>query len=198
MDNWQKVSWGLLVLALLYIVFLQQCNKCDPEYIEIDTVSNVTVIDTHWFDTTRYRYITVSIPKPYYDTVEIARPAGNYFDDFNESEDDFVLKYAAIYEDTIKNDTISIYYRAKVRGYLDELKLGYKIYAPFYIESITTIQTEITREKRFKGLYLGLDVGGNKSQFSHFSPTLELATRKYNYNVGYNLMDLSSSCRILQ
>ena len=189
MDGYHKALGGLLVLALIYILFLQQCGsgqRC-PEIIKIDTVLNITVYDTTWYDTTRYKYLTVNIPKPYYDTVLIYR---ENFDEL-DSEDDFVLKYAAIYEDSIKNDTISIYYRAKVRGYLDEFTLGYKIFAPYYIESITTIETEITKEKRFKGFYAGLDVGGNKSSFTHFSPTLELATRRYNYNIGYNLMDKS-------
>lgn len=192
MDGWHKALGGLLVLALIYILFLQQCGSGQryPEIIKIDTVLNVTVYDTMWYDTTRYKYLTVNIPKPYYDTVRIDMP-GNYFDEFNESEDNFVLKYPAIYEDSIKNDTISIYYRAKIRGYLDEFTLGYKIFAPYYIESITTIQTEITKERRFKGFYAGLDVGGNKSSFTHFSPTLELATRRYNYNIGYNLVDNS-------
>ena len=189
MDGWHKALGGLLVLALIYILFLQQCGsgKRCPEIIKIDTVLNITVYDTTWYDTTRYKYLTVNIPKPYYDTVLIQR---ENFDEL-DSEDNFVLKYAAIYEDSIKNDTISIYYRAKVRGYLDEFTLGYKIFAPYYIESITTIETEITKERRFKGFYAGLDVGGNKSSFTHFSPTLELATRRYNYNIGYNLMDNS-------
>lgn len=193
MDGWHKALGGLLALALIYILFLQQCGsgqRC-PEIIKIDTVLNITVYDTTWYDTTRYKYLTVNIPKPYYDTTRIpAKILDNYFDEFN-NEDNFVLKYAAIYEDSIKNDTISIYYRAKVRGYLDEFTLGYKIFAPYYIESITTIETEITKEKRFKGFYAGLDVGGNKTSFTHFSPTLELATRRYNYNIGYNLMDNS-------
>ena len=187
MDNWHKGLGGLLVLALIYILFLQQCGtKCDPEIIEVDTVTNVTVYDTIWFDTTRYNYITVNIPKPYYDTIEVARPAGNYIDEFNTDP-----VYASIYEDTIKNDTLSIYYRAKVRGSLDELTFGYKIYTPYYIEKLTTITTEITREKRFQGIYIGMDVGGNKSQFSHLAPMLGLVTRRYTYDLGYNIMDNS-------
>lgn len=192
MDGWHKGLGGLLILALIYILFLQQCGggqRC-PEITKIDTVLNVTVYDTTWFDTTRYKYLTVKIPMPYYDTVRVPIPTGNYFNEFDQ-EDDFVLKYPAIYEDSITNDTISIYYRAKVRGYLDEFKLGYKIYAPYSIEKLTIVQTEITREKRFNGFYIGLDVGGNKTSFSHFAPMLEVATRKYNYNVGYNLMDQS-------
>ena len=188
MDNWHKGLGGLLVLALIYILFLQQCGtKCTPEIIEVDTVLNVTVYDTTWYDTTRYKYLTVNIPKPYYDTVKIAIPKGNYFDDFFDND----FQYPAIYEDTITNDTISIYYRAKVTGSLDEFTLGYKIYAPFYIESITTIQTQVTRQKRFQGFYLGLAVGGNESSFNHFAPMLELSTHRYNYNAGFNLMNRS-------
>ena len=194
MNNTSKILGGLLLIALIYIVFLQGCGgkrKVETEVVTITRIDSVTVVDTVKFKVKEFEYVTVNIPVPYYDTVRIAIPSGNYFD-FDESDCEFILKYASIYEDTIKNDTISLYYRAKVRGYLDELTLGYKIFTPFYIEKTTIIETEITKEakkKAFNGLYLGMDVGIGKDGFKRPTPVIEVSTNKVNYNLGYNVVD---------
>ena len=196
MDNLNKILGSLLVVALLYIVFLQGCGgkrEVKTEVVTITVVDSVTVVDTNYFDTTSFKYVTVNISMPYYDTVRIAIPSGNYFEDFDdrESDCDFILKYPAIYEDTIKNDTISIYYRATVRGYLDELKIGYKIFTPYYIEKITTIETEVVKRKAFNGFYLGMDMGIGKDGLTHVAPMLEVSTAKINYNAGFDFNDKS-------
>lgn len=194
MNNTSKILGSLLVVALVYIVFLQGCGgkrQVETEVVTVIRVDSSTYIDTIRFDTTTFKYVTVNIPQPYYDTVRIPMPAGNYFDDFDD-DTDFIFQYASIYEDTIKkNDSIQLYYRAKVRGYLDELTLGYKIFTPFYIEKTTLIETEVVKNKRFQGFYIGMDVGGNMQSFNHLAPMLELSTQRYNYNAGFNLMNKS-------
>lgn len=202
MDNriLNGILGALLVIALIYILFLKQCGSTiDPEITEVDTVLSYTTIDTGLFDTNTFTEIAVKLPEPYYDTipyyvpityydtVKVVIPAGNYFNE--ESDADFILKYAAIYEDTIRNDSILIHYRAKVRGYLDELTLGYKLFTPYYIEKRTFIQTEIVKNKRFNGFYIGLDVGIAEPGIVHFSPTVMLSGRKFAYNIGYDVYD---------
>ena len=163
MNNLNKILGGLLVVALVYIVFLQGCRgkrEIKTETVTIIRIDSVTVttIDTIRFDTTDFKYITVKIPQYYYDTIR----ASYYLEDFDESDCDFILKYASIYEDTIKNDTISIFYRARVRGYLDELTMGYKIFTPCYIEKTTLNETEVIKElkkKACQGFYVGMDLG---------------------------------------
>ena len=192
MDNLSKILGGLLVVALVYIVFLQGCGGKRQSFTGVITViDSVTVVDTVRFDTTTFKYVTVKIPMPYYDTVRVSIPSGNYFDDFDERESDcdFMLEYPSVYEDTIRNDTISIHYRATVRGYLDELKIGYKIFTPYYIESITTIEKETIKIKRFNGLYGGFDVGISKTGLVHFSPTLEASGQRFSINIGYDVYD---------
>ena len=126
MGNLNKILGSLLIAALIYIIFQKGCgdkHSCpDPEIVTIISIDSSTFVDTIRFDTTAFNYVTVNIPQYYYDTITIATPAGNYFDEFDD-DPDFILKYASIYEDTIKNDTISLYYRARVLGYLDELTL---------------------------------------------------------------------------
>lgn len=189
MDNLHKGLFLSVVVLLGYIVFLQQCKSRDcpePEIIEVDTVANITVIDTAYYDTTRFKYLTIDIPRIIYDTIKIT-VTGNDPSNFDGNS---IVKY---YVDTVTDDTISIHYEAKTLGYLEDLKIGYRLLQPYRVDRTTTIETNTTQtiKRRFQGLYLGLDVGGNLNSFNHFTPMVELNMRKYNYNVGYNLMNES-------
>lgn len=193
MDTWHKGLGALLILALIYIVFLQQCRKCpDMETVKIDTTKYITIYDTLWHDSTAFKYVYKSVPKPYYDTVRIT------IEDFDNMDADFVLKYPAIYQDIITDDTISIEYTAVVRGYLDKITIGYKFLQPFLIEKTTLIETEVTKvkKKRLTGLYIGLDAGGNKESFGYFKPEVTLSLRKTHYSIGYNIPDKSITAGI--
>lgn len=187
MDKWHKGLVGALILALICIIFLQQCRKSpeiETEIVKVDTTIYITIYDTLWHDTTRFNYFDVPIPKPYYDTVLVK------VNDFDFDED-FILKYPATYTDIISDDTVSIEYTLLVRGYLDDIKIGYKLLQPFLIEQTTLIETEVTKRERSTHLYIGIDIGANKDKFGYFTPELELTTRRYNYSAGFNILDKS-------
>ena len=187
MDKWHKILGGALLLAFAYIIFLQGCGagpRGDTRE-EIKVVVRDSVhIDTNWYDTTVFKYLTVNIPKPYYDTTRILLPV------YTENDFDQMMSHPAIYEDsTVKDDTVTIYYKATIRGYLDDLKLGYKIYKPYLIKKTRTVETEITKIKRPWTIYAGLDAGANKDGLVHLAPMLELVTPKMTFSGGYDLND---------
>ena len=191
MDKWHKLLGGLLVISLICIIFLQQCNKCpeiiETEIVKVDTINYITVYDTIWHDSTHFKYISVNVPKPYYDTILVK------INDYEDFDEEFILKYPATYMGVISDDTISIEYTAKIRGYLDDIKIGYKLLQPFLIEQTTLIETEVTKIKKTRPvhLYIGIDIGANKDRFGYFTPELELTTRRYNYSAGFNILDKS-------
>ncbi len=187
MDKWHKGLGLGLIITLIYIVFLQQCRKSpeiETEIVKVDTTKYITIYDTLWHDTTRFNYFDVPVPKPYYDTVLVK------VNDFDFDED-FILKYPATYTDIISDDTVSIEYTLLVRGYLDDIKIGYKLLQPFLIEQTTLIETEVTKREHSTHLYIGIDIGANKDKFGYFTPELELTTRRYNYSAGFNILDKS-------
>jgi len=191
MDNLHKGLGGTLLLALIYIIFLQQCSSPGgSEIVKVDTLIHKITYDTNWYDTTRFKYVYKSVPKPYYDTIFVKRS------DFTEQ--DFIFKYPATYQDIISDDTVSIHYTAQIRGYLDDIKIGYKLLQPFLVERTTLIETETTKrdKKSSKGLYLGLDVGGNKQSFGYFKPEVTLSLKRYHYSIGYNIPDKSITAGI--
>ena len=187
MDKWHKILGGALLLTLIYIIILQGCGTGPRggarEEIKV-VVRDSVHIDTNWYDTTVFKYLTVKIPKPYFDTTRILLPV------YTENNFDQMMRHPSIYEDsTVKDDTVTIYYKATIRGYLDDLKLGYKIYKPYLINKTRTVETEITKIKRPWSIYAGLDAGANKDGLIHLSPMLELATPKMTYQAGYDMVD---------
>lgn len=198
MDNGHKILGGILVAALIYIIFLQGCGN-DPCPEIKDTTIVTTVIDTNWFDTTKVHWTSQSVPIPYFDTmyspeiaalIEKGRNAFVKDEDFDQA---FILKYPAIYIDTIRFDTVELYYRAKVRGYLDVIKIGYRLRKPFSVTRTDVFQVNVSEptKNRYTALYLGMDVGGNKDSFNHFKPELTLSLKNTSYSIGYNIPDKS-------
>ena len=190
MDNWHKILGGGLILALIYIVLMQGCGggstETDIEVIDIDTTKNEVVIDTNWYDTLVYNYIDVPMPIPYYDTSTYYDTVPYVLDDFDE-----FTERSQIYEDSVSNDTISIKFKATVWGFIDKMDLGYKIYKPYSIVEARTLEIQVTKIRRFQGLYGGLDVGIGKDGLTHTAPMLQASFRKINYNGGFDVVNKS-------
>lgn len=185
-----KLHKGLAIALLIAIavIFLQKCGSDCPELIvgKKEIVSHVIHYDTVLveIETPVYRYFKVPVPTPYRDTV-------TFLSFMDEDFDDLPLDIM-IYEDSVKDDTVTIYYRLKVRGVLDQIGIGYGLHKSYLITKTETIETEVTKRIKHKlGIYAGLDVGGNLNELNHFTPIIELSTWKWNYNVGYNLMNKS-------
>ena len=191
MDNSSKILGGLLAVAILIIILMRGCGEPRQNIggeivVKVDTVRYETVYDTNWYDTTKFKYITVNVVKPYYDTTIVYKSV------YTANDFDQIMSHPSIYEDsTIKDDTVTIYYKATVRGFLDDLKLGYKIYKPSLISKTTILETEITKAKKFNGFYLGLNAGTRLDSVGLFSftPMLEASFRNINVELGYDIVD---------
>jgi len=207
MDNLHKGLVGTLVLALIYIIFLQECRSPEKtEIVSIKTTKHETTIDSTWLDTNTFKLIPTIVPQPIYltaktDTEAILKALNIDLSiseiKIEDLEQDFIFKYPATYQDIISDDTVSIHYTAKIRGYLDDIKIGYKLLQPFLVERTTLIETEVTKQKKNRnGLYIGLDAGGNKQSFGYFKPEITLSLKRYHYSVGYNIPDKSITAGI--
>lgn len=187
MDSRVKILGGTLILALIYIIFLKGCgdkHTClKTEIIEVDTVRNEITIDTIVIVNTDtvYKYISVKVPVPYLDTIYVSKAVDNF--------DDFIVEQPWIYEDTIRDDTMSINYWIRSWGYIDSISVGYRPLARYYIEEKSVLELEVTKRKRFQGFYFGMDIGVGKDGLRHVAPMLELSTAKTNYNAGFDFND---------
>lgn len=193
MGNLSKILGGLLVIALIYIIFLKGCGglggsgneiiTSDTVYIEIKTTD--TIIERIPVEKIVLKYIRTNVPVPYLDTTSSKL----------EEFDNFIKERPMVYQDTISDDTVMIHYRIRTWGFVDKIDIGYGLKNKYYIkekvviEKITTIQTEVTPKKQFNGFYFGVDVGFIKDSVSHVMPVLEASFNRFNCNIGYDLMD---------
>lgn len=193
MTSTNKILGGLLIVALIYIALMQGCGGGwgnGSVIVKSDTVR----IETIRVDTIRVpveklvtKTIFVKVPVPYIDTTSDLAIRELTIDDF----DDLVHERPMIYQDTVSDDTIAIHYRIRTWGFVDKIELGYTIKNQYYIKERQVIETQITNTtaRRFNGFYLGMDVGIIKDSLSHVTPVLEASFRRFNYNIGFDLMD---------
>lgn len=143
--KWTEALLLFIIGVLVYVlIFGDGCNSGSKNIISSDTTTVITY-DTTWFDTTRFHSVSVPAPVTYYDTTYI-KIVG---------EDTTVIN-ASIYQDTVKNDSVSIFYKAEVFGTLNDLQLGYKLTYPT-INRTETITIENTTQRPLRSFYLGVE-----------------------------------------
>ena len=162
-----KIKNYVIVLLLLYIVFLQECNGTkdnNRDNHNIDTVYTSTIDSVYVLDTIYLTTSTVSI-----DTVYI--------------NNDTIGRYENEVEDELLKATIISY----VDGTLVNQDFKYIAKFPQYIHTSDTVR--ITETKPYTRLWLGGELGGNDKSFN-VSPMMGWTNKKGNsYYYRYNIID---------
>ena len=186
-DRWHKILAVGFVIALIYIIYLQGCSKkpcpkTNDFEIKDTTIVNI-VNDTIWYDTTVFNYITTNVSKYYYDTVLIEK------ENFGNFDQDFLFKYPKIYEGIISDDTVRIHHTVKVRGFMDDIEIGYKILQPYSLIQTDIIKVEVQKieNKPFRALYIGADFESDIDSLMYFEPELTLILGKWSFSGGISL-----------
>jgi len=152
MTNLNKILGGSLIIALIYIAFMQGCNgnkSSKGDIISVDTVRNEITIDTIRIVNTDtvIKYISIKVPVPYLDTSYVPKEVTDV------NFDDFTIERPWIYVDTIYDDTMSINYWIRSLGYIDSISIGYRPLSKYYIETKSVLELEVTKKKLFNGIY---------------------------------------------
>ncbi len=207
-----KSNWILTALLILsvagWILSLRYCKEKVPcleqpvetgDTISVDTTTTITPPDTN--------FVTILVtPKPSAPRPSDIQDFGTPGPDFDtlwgngdsiiymyvDPDFDEVLKYASYFEDTVKIDSIAeVYYRAQIRGYMDGIKLGYRILKPFTVNNITVTKVGIpeTDDRPSVSFYGGLDAGGSMTSFGHLKPEVSVLAGRMIYSAGFNIPD---------
>lgn len=172
--NLNRVLALVIVGLVLYIMLTSGGNsKVSQNVTAVDSIKIVS-FDTTYFDSTRIKYLNVPVTKNVYDT--------SYFLDT-------LRIYTTIYTDTVRDDSVSIYYKAEVDGVLTNLDLGYILTFPV-INKTETILVKETVQKPLRSLYLGIDA--DITNFNLLSPNaLFCLDNGYAFGGGYDLKNKS-------
>ncbi len=169
------------------LLLLQQCNgpKLNETPVKPDTIKVVS-----WDTVNRpYEVISFKYIKSKPDTIRDIQPG--------EIDQDSLF-FVRTYNDSLADSNITIFTKARTFGMLDKLDVKYRLKVPQTIikTESTTITNTVTKTVPNKwDLYIGGEVGGNKTSFN-VSPILGFKYKKVAYQYRYGIIDATHNVGI--
>lgn len=180
MDKIKNYVIIALFAVLGVILLLQQCNgpKSNEIPVKPDTVKSIS------WDTIKVPYKVIEFISKTPKTSEIRdiQPG-----EINQDS----LFFVRTYNDSLADSNITIFTKARTFGMLDKLDVKYRLKVPQTIikTESTTITNTVTKTVPNKwDLYIGGEVGGNKTSFN-VSPILGFKYKKVAYQYRYGIID---------
>lgn len=205
-----KIILSISLAVCLILIGILLKNGCKdppkpcPEIVSSDTTSKTDVKETwpdtnkiHWIDSIRWNDSTRFHSVPYFDTayspeiLELIRRGRQAIAEGNHNKEDFdmLMEYPATYDGEISDSMVKINYSVDVRGFMDNINIGYRIMKPFSVTRTQhqTITNTIKPHKRLKSLYFGSDIESDLDSLIYFEPELSLVTQKWIFSGGVSL-----------
>lgn len=191
-----KLQFALILGLFAYVIFLQQCKQgsslSNQQTIRMDT----TIV----LDTILPAPVIVQLPRQV-----VPEPRIIYVDSFqNRIKSEFVdtAQHMAtkLYQDSLEDDNLTVYYESLVDGQLLQNHLDYKLKIPKQITKTIRINTPVPTPSN--GLFLNAGVGGNVNAFSSLTVGLQFVSQKgwalgYDYDVLQKVHQVRLGVRLL-
>ena len=191
-----KLQFALILGLFAYVIFLQQCKQgsslSNQQPIRMDT----TIV----LDTILPAPVIVQLPRQV-----IPEPRIIYVDSSRnivpQNAIDTTQHIATkLYQDSLEDDNLTVYYESLVDGQLLQNHLDYKLKIPKQITKTIRINTPVPIPSN--GLFLNAGVGGNVNAFSSLTVGLQFVSQKgwalgYDYDVLQNVHQVRLGVRLL-
>lgn len=177
MENKSKIVNILNAIKIIFIcivsfIFLRQCKEIvdnigniKPD-LKSDTITNIIhTRDTIWQDTFKIIKVNVKVPGPR-DTIFII---------------DSVPQPISIYQDSLRDSSVVLYYTDYVKGEMIKKDLSYRLLVPKII--IDSVKTTVISSPIYN-LQAGAIVGKNT-----LAPVLDFSIKRHTFGVGYNFQN---------
>lgn len=183
-----NIQFGLILCLFGYILFLQQCGSSprnEPQQVLRDTIIQL--------DTTPAAPIIIQLPRQ-----EIQAPVIVYVDSSGRKVprpkiDTQKHEKANLYQDSIEDENLTLYYESTVKGQLLSHGLDYKLKIPKLITK--TIEIPKPYAEPVSALFLVGGVGGNVNQFASITAGLQFVSSK-GWSLGYDYDLLQNSHQV--
>ena len=191
-----KLQFALILGLFAYVIFLQQCKQgsslSNQQPIRMDT----TIV----LDTILPAPVIVQLPRQV-----IPEPRIIYVDSSRnivpQNAIDTTQHIATkLYQDSLEDDNLTVYYESLVDGQLLQNHLDYKLKIPKQITKTIRINTPVPIPSN--GLFLNAGVGGNVNAFSSLTVGLQFVSQKgwalgYDYDVLQKVHQVRLGVRLL-
>lgn len=176
--NKDNLQFALILGLFAYIIFLQQC-KTGTTTEDLQTKRD-TIIQ---IDTMQAPPIMVQMPRQ-----EVPAPTIIYIDSSKNvvlapNVDTAKHSQVHIYQDSLEDENLTLYYHSMVKGQLLHHALDYKLKIPKQITK--TIQISKPYPQPVSSLMLTAGVGGNVHQFASLRLGLQFVSKK-GWSLGYD------------
>lgn len=191
-----NIQFALILCLFGYVIFLQQCKQASPS--QQQTILRDTIVS---IDTTPPPPIVIQLPRQ-----QIQAPVIVYVDSSGRKVpmpevDTQKHEIANLYQDSIEDENLTLYYESTVKGQLLSHALDYKLKIP----KIITKKIEVLKPypTPVSTLLLTGGVGGNISQFSSIVLGLEFVSAKgwalgYDYDLLQNVHSVRLGIRVFK
>jgi len=182
--NKDNIQFALILGLFGYLIFLQQC-KGPSSSLEVE-MSKDTIIT---MDTILPAPIIVQMPRQV-----VPAPQVIYIDSsrnvvLSEHVDTTKHMSAQLYQDSLEDENLTLYYNSIVQGELLKNNLDYKLKIPKRITK--TIEIPKPYPVPVSALFLNDGIGGNVNQFSSITVGLQFVSKK-----GWALGTIMIFCRM--
>ncbi|WMX17148.1 hypothetical protein [Aureispira sp. CCB-E] len=191
-----KLQFALILGLFAYVIFLQQCKQESSSSKKHEFRADTTIV----LDTILPAPVIVQLPRQV-----VPEPRIIYVDSFqNRIKSEFVdtAQHMAtkLYQDSLEDDNLTVYYESLVDGQLLQNHLHYKLKIPKQITKTVRINTPVPTPSN--GLFLNAGVGGNLNAFSSLTVGLQFVSQKgwalgYDYDVLQNVHQVRLGVRLL-
>lgn len=174
-----NIQFAAILIMFGYIIFLSQCqgnnSGSQAEQPRIDTIVRM--------DTTPPQPIVIQLPRQ-----EVPPPVIVYVDSSGQKVptakiDTTKHEKARLYQDSISDENLTLYYESTIKGQLLNNALDYKLKVPKLITK--TIEISKPYPMPVSTLLLTGGIGGNVNQFSSVTLGLQFVSKK-GWSLGYD------------
>ncbi|WMX17086.1 hypothetical protein [Aureispira sp. CCB-E] len=174
----ENIQFLLILCLFAYVIFLQQCRQASPserEQVKIDTIIRM--------DTILPPPVIVQLPRQ-----DVPEPSIIYVDSskdmvIQEQIDTSKHQAAQLYQDSLEDENLTLYYSSIVDGQLIRNDLDYKLKIPTQITKTIEIPKPIPMPVH--SILLTAGVGGNVRSFASVRLGLQFVSAK-GWSLGYD------------
>jgi hypothetical protein len=190
-----NIQFVLILCLFAYVIFLQQCGQSKTQEIQEPRTTTIRM------DTILPAPIIVQLPRQ-----DVPEPTIIYIDSsknvvvVNSLIDTNKHQVARLYQDSLEDENLTLYYSSVIDGQLLQNKLDYKLKIPTRITK--TVEISKPYPVSVSSILLTGGLGGNVNQFASVRLGLEFVSAKgwalgYDYDLLQNVHSVKVGVRLV-
>jgi hypothetical protein len=186
-----NIQFALVLCLFAYVIFLQQCKQDSPsQQVQAPSIDTIIRMDTIFPAPIIVQMPRQSVPEPMIIYIDSSKNiVQNHLIDTSKHQ------AAQLYQDSLEDENLTMYYSSIVDGELLQNDLNYKLKIPTRITK--TVEISKPYPVPVSALFLNAGVGGNVHSFASVTLGLQFVSAKgWALGYDYDLLQKVHSVRL--